>query len=1770
MKKVFILLILVQISVIQYGQIIADHTVVDKYDEIPQYYVDEVKKMLVDIAGESHSLGYRIGQNLLELLDSRFQVLTYDGTPPAYSTQYLRLGRHGSTGEDQFYTSQTAINSYKTLITNQNNSGNPFNVIGFGWCWDMTWLNSPGGVIDPIHKVRWAGSSVGGPEGNLRWGLDNGDQSLTGNSVCMDTYLNAVNQYIQHCNANGYPTKVIFTTGPVDGNAASENGYQREIKHDYIRSFVQTNIDYYLFDYADILCWSNEGTEYITNWNDGGTLRPHANIHPDNMYDYDASWNKISHTEDGDHIGEVGTLRLAKAMWWLLARIAGWDGGINSIPVTGITVTGTGGATTITSDNGTLQLTATVTPSDATNKTVTWSVVNGTGQATINSTGLVTAVSNGTVTARATANDGSGIVGSLVITISGQVMPVTGITVTGAGGSSVINSDNGQLQLTATVLPSDATNKTVTWSIVNATGQATINSTGLVTAVSNGTVTARAAANDGSGVVGSLVITISGQVIPVTGITVTGTGGATSITSDNGTLQLTTTVAPSNATNKTVTWSIVNGTGQATINSTGLVTAVSNGTVTARATATDGSGVVGSLVITISGQVIPVTSIAVTGASGATTITSDNGTLQLTATVAPTNATNKTITWSVANGTGQATINSTGLVTAASNGTVTARATANDGSGVTGTLVITITNQFVPVTNITVTGASGATTITSDNGTLQLTATVTPSDATNKTVTWSIVNGTGQATINSTGLVTAVSNGTVTARATANDGSGVTGTLVITITNQFVPVTNITVTGASGATTITSDNGTLQLTATVTPSDATNKTVTWSIVNGTGQATINSTGLVTAVSNGTVTARATATDGSGVVGSLVITISGQAITVTGITVTGANGATTITSDNGTLQLTATVAPTNATNKTVTWSIVNGTGQATINSTGLVTAVSNGTVTARATATDGSGVVGSLVITISGQVIPVTGITVTGTGGATTITSDNGTLQLTATVAPSNATNKTVTWSIVNGTGQATINSTGLVTAIANGTVTARATATDGSGVVGSLVITISGQVIPVTGITVTGANGATTITSDNGTLQLTATIAPSNATNKTVTWSIVNGTGQATINSTGFVTAVSGGTVTARATATDGSGVVGLLVITISGQVIPVTGITVTGTGGATTITSDNGTLQLTATVAPTNATNKTVTWSIVNGTGQATINSTGLVTAVAGGTVTARATATDGSGVVGSLVITISGQVIPVTGITVTGTGGATTITSDNGTLQLTATVAPANATNKTVTWSIVNGTGQATINSTGLVTAVSGGTVTARATATDGSGVVGSLVITISGQVIPVTGITVTGASGATTITSDNGTLQLTATVAPSNATNKTVTWSIASGTGQATINSTGLVTAVSNGTVTAKAIANDGSGVAGSLVITITGQSILVTRIDIASTKGEAVITTQNGTLQLTATVQPANATNQTVTWSIINGAGQATISPSGLVTAVANGTVTARATAADGSGIYGQLIITISNQFVAVAGITVSGEGGVTTVSSDDGTLQMVAMVAPITASNKAVTWSLAKGSGHATISETGLLTARSNGIVTVRATSTDGSSVFGEREITLINQIVKITAIKVKPKSASTSITTVNGDLQLTAEIEPADATDQTVTWSVINGTGMATINEKGLLVGDAPGEVTVVASAADGSGVAGELTVMIDLVESIKIRYTRNEIVVQVPDRLIPAKVSLHNLQGSHIQTKVIDMTECVIDISSLMPGIYVVSVYNSIVHDAAKIAISY
>lgn len=88
------------------------------------------------------------------------------------------------------------------------------------------------------------------------------------------------------------------------------------------------------------------------------------------------------------------------------------------------------------------------------------------------------------------------------------------------------------------------------------------------------------------------------------------------------------------------------------------------------------------------------------------------------------------------------------------------------------------------------------------------------------------------------------------------------------------------------------------------------------------------------------------------------------------------------------------------------------------------------------------------------------------------------------------------------------------------------------------------------------------------------------------------------------------------------------------------------------------------------------------------------------------------------------------VTGITLSGAGGATTVAVGSS-LNISATVAPADAANKNVVYSVTNGTGEASITQGGVLTGVSAGTVTVTATAVDGSNVKGNLAITVTAQV-------------------------------------------------------------------------------------------------------------------------------------------------------------------------------------------------------------------------------------------------------------------------------------------------------------------------------------------------------------------------------------------------------------------------------------------------------
>ncbi|MFL1013461.1 pectate lyase [Flavisericum labens] len=158
------------------------------------------------------------------------------------------------------------------------------------------------------------------------------------------------------------------------------------------------------------------------------------------------------------------------------------------------------------------QLSVVVLPNNATDRSVTWSVSNE-NIAAISNTGLLTPLDNGSVEVTAEANDGSGVTAEKIINISGVAGPVVLVeSINVTGGTEI--TDGQPLQLSAEVLPANATNKVVVWTVSD-DSVAEVTSAGLVNPKKNGTVKVTAASIDGSNVKGEITIEISGISITI-------------------------------------------------------------------------------------------------------------------------------------------------------------------------------------------------------------------------------------------------------------------------------------------------------------------------------------------------------------------------------------------------------------------------------------------------------------------------------------------------------------------------------------------------------------------------------------------------------------------------------------------------------------------------------------------------------------------------------------------------------------------------------------------------------------------------------------------------------------------------------------------------------------------------------------------------------------------------------------------------------------------------------------------------------------------------------------------------------------------------------------------------------------------------------------------------------------------------------------------------------------------------------------------------------
>ena len=239
-----------------------------------------------------------------------------------------------------------------------------------------------------------------------------------------------------------------------------------------------------------------------------------------------------------------------------------------------------------------------------------------------------------------------------------------------------------------------------------------------------------------------------------------------------------------------------------------------------------------------------------------------------------------------------------------------------------------------------------------------------------------------------------------------------------------------------------------------------------------------------------------------------------------------------------------------------------------------------------------------------------------------------------------------------------------------------------------------------------------------GSENLAATITPSNATNKNVTWSSDN-QNVATVEN-GKVTAVGAGKATITVTTEDGNKTA---TCAVTVNPISVTGVTLDQSALPISV---GGSAELKANVTPENATNKTVTWSSDN-TAVATVDASGKVTAVAPGTATITVTTADG-GKTANCTVTVTQPVNDVTLDKTTmdlfvGNGGT-----------LTAKIQPDNASNKTVDWTTSNA-GVATVDANGKVTAVGAGKATITATAADGSEKKAACEVTVTAKTYTLT---------------------------------------------------------------------------------------------------------------------------------------------------------------------------------------------------------------------------------------------------------------------------------------------------------------------------------------------------------------------------------------------------------------------------------------------------
>ena len=355
--------------------------------------------------------------------------------------------------------------------------------------------------------------------------------------------------------------------------------------------------------------------------------------------------------------------------------------------------------------------------------------------------------------------------------------------------------------------------------------------------------------------------------------------------------------------------------------------------------------------------------------------------------------------------------------------------------------------------------------------------------------------------------------------------------------------------------------------------------------------------------------------------------------------------------------------------------------------------------------------------------------------------------------------------------------------------------------------------------------------------------------------------------------------------------------------------------------------------------------------------------------------------------------------------------------------------------------------------MTALKAGTATITVTTTDG-GKTASCEVTVNTKLVGVTSVSLDKTTAELT---EGDELTLTATVNPDNATDKSVSWSSSDSSVASVVN--GKVTALKAGTATITVTTTDG-GKTASCAVTVKAKYVAVSSVSLDKTSAELI---EGHELTLTATVNPDNATDKSVTWTSSDASVASVVN--GKVTAHTPGTATITVTTTDGN-MTADCVVTVKEQPIVTLNQSVSEM-----IVGDEMILGATVSVAGteliLTSSDATV----------ATVTD-GKVKAIKAGVVTITVTTADGGS-SASCEITVTEATGNVTGVMIDKSSA---ILKIGDSITLKAVITPTNADNRNVTWSSTDNS-VASV-DAGVVTALKVGTATIVVTTEDGNKTA--------------------------------------------------------------------------------------